>query len=184
VEVLLGNPVTKIDDAVVTVGGKHIPTGAVVWAAGVAASLASRWLGANHDKAGRVIVESDLSVPGQPDVFVIGDTASVRTDQGTLVPGIAPAAKQMGRFFGKLIDAQTRGCAKPDRFVYRHQGDMATIGRGAAVVRISNLQLRGFAAWSFWGVVHIYFLIGVRIWDYVTFSRRARLITNALPDHN
>ena len=161
-----------------------------IWAAGVMASPAARWLGAEHDRAGRVMVEPDLSVPGHPEIFVIGDTAAVFDATDKPVPGIAPAAKQMGRYVGKLIAARLAGERRMPPFRYRHCGDLATIGRRAAVVKFGRLQLTGFIGWLFWSVVHIYFLIGLRhrfivaftwLWDYLTFQRGARLITEIRP---
>jgi NADH dehydrogenase len=158
----------------------------VVWAAGVAASAAADWLGAERDRAGRVKVGSDLTLAGRPEIFVVGDTAAVVDEEGRLVPGIAPAAKQMGHYAASVIAARATGKAAPGPFRYRHQGDLATIGRKAAVVKLRHLTLTGFLGWAFWGLAHVYFLIGLRnriavafswAWDYVTFGRRARLIT-------
>ena len=124
-------------------------------------------------------------MPGQPDIFVIGDAAEVRDKAGQLVPGVAPAAKQMGIYVGRLIAARVTGGSLP-AFRYRHLGELATIGRRAAVVKFGRLHLRGFVGWLFWSVAHIYFLIGVKnrfivaftwLWDYITFQRGARLIT-------
>ena len=185
VEVATSSPVTAIGPGYVGVGDRRIRTGAVIWAAGVAASPAGDWLGAERDRAGRVKVGSDLTVPGRPEIFVIGDTAAVCGADGTLAPGVAPAAKQMGRYVGQVIAARVAGEAAPGAFRYRHQGDLATIGRQAAVVKLGRLTLKGFAGWAFWSLAHIYFLIGLRnriavafswAWDYVTFGRRARLI--------
>jgi NADH dehydrogenase len=167
----------------------RLDAGTVIWAAGVVASPAAQWLNAEHDGAGRVIVGPDLSLPGQPNVFVVGDTASVRDDKGNTVPGVAPAAKQMGRYVGRLIAARVAGNALPP-FRYRHPGDLATIGRRAAVVKLNRIHLKGFIGWLFWSVAHIYFLIGLRhrfivaftwLWDYLTFQRGARLITEVRP---
>ena len=186
VEVMTGEPVSDIGPDHVTVGKRRIAVDAVVWAAGVAASDAARWLGADKDKAGRVKVRPDLSVPGRPEIFVVGDTAAATTPDGEPVPGIAPAAKQMGRHVGEAIAAEAAGRPASASFVYRHQGDLATIGRKAAVVQFPRLTLTGFPAWAVWGVAHVYFLIGMRnrlavgfnwLWDYLTFGRRARLIT-------
>ena len=185
-EVLLGAPVTSIGGDHVLLGDLRIAAGAVVWAAGVAASAAADWLGAERDRAGRVVVGPDLSLPGRPEIYVVGDTAAVRSQSGTLVPGVAPAAKQMGRYVGGVIAARARGQSGAAPFRYQHQGDLATIGRKPAVVRLGRMTLKGFPAWLFWGVVHVYFLIGLRnriavafswTWDYLTFGRRARLIT-------
>ncbi len=186
VEMLTGEPVSDIGPDQVTVGDRRIAVDAVIWAAGVAASDAADWLGADKDKAGRVKVEADLTVPGRPEIFVVGDTAAAITPDGEPVPGIAPAAKQMGRYVGEAIAAEAAGRRAPAPFAYRHQGDLATIGRKAAVVHFPRLTLKGFPAWAVWGVAHVYFLIGMRnrlavglnwLWDYLTFGRRARLIT-------
>jgi NADH dehydrogenase len=186
VEVRTGSAVTGVDADGVLLGEERIAAGAVIWAAGVQASPAAGWLGAQHDRAGRVEVEPDLSLPGHPEVFVIGDTATVKTESGKPVPGLAPAAKQMGQFVGATIAARVQGKPAPGRFRYRHQGDLATIGRKSAIVKLDKLTLTGFAGWTFWSVVHVYFLIGLRnriavafswLWDYVTFHRRSRLIT-------
>ena len=186
VEVMLDAPVTHIGADHVMLGARRIAAGAVIWAAGVAASAAADWLGAERDRAGRVVVAPDLSVPGRPEIFVIGDTAAVRSPSGKVIPGVAPAAKQMGRYVGGLIAARARGRCGSAPFRYRHQGDLATIGRKAAIVRMDRMTLKGFPAWLFWGAVHVYFLIGLRnriavafswAWDYLTFGRRARLIT-------
>jgi NADH dehydrogenase len=135
-----------------------------------------------------VLVNPDLSVPGHPDVFAIGDTVVVEGQPG--IPGTAPPAKQMGAYVGRLIAARVAGRAAPPPFRYRHLGDLATIGRHAAVVKLGRLELTGFLGWLFWSLVHIYFLIGVRdrfivaftwLWDYVTFQRGARLITEVPP---
>jgi NADH dehydrogenase len=186
VEVRLGVPVTHIDDHGVVLGEEEIHAGAVVWAAGVRASPAAKWLNVTADRAGRVVVEPDLSVAAYPNIYVVGDTAAVTGPSGRPVPGVAPAAKQMGRYVGRRIAALARSRPAPERFVYRHQGDLATLGRAAAIVKLDHLKLTGFLGWAFWSLVHVYFLIGLRNriavafswgWDYVTFGRRARLIT-------
>ncbi len=186
VDVLLGAPVTDIQADHVMLGDRRIATGAVIWAAGVRASAASEWLGAERDRAGRVIVGPDLSAPGRPEIFVIGDTAAVADGSGRSVPGVAPAAKQMGRYVGRLIADRARGRTSSRPFRYRPQGDLATISRQSAVVSIGRMTLTGFPAWLFWSLAHVYFLIGLRnriavsfnwIWEYITFGRRARLIT-------
>jgi NADH:ubiquinone reductase (H+-translocating) len=168
----------------------RIDAATIIWAAGVIASPAARWLNAEHDRAGRVKVGPDLSVPGHPEVFAIGDTAAVMDPAGHGIPGIAPAAKQMGRYVGRLIAARIAGAPSGEPFRYRHHGDLATIGRRAAVVKLGRLELRGFLGWLFWSVVHIFFLIEIRdrfvvaftwLWDYVTFQRGARLITRVPP---
>lgn len=185
VEVMTATRVTKCDAGGVDLEPGRIDSRTIVWAAGVVASPAAVWLNAPHDRAGRVTVGKDLSVPGHPEIFVVGDTAAVSDDKGRPVPGVAPAAKQMGRYAGKLIAARIAG-QPSEPFRYRHMGDLATIGRRAAIVSFHGFKLKGFIAWLFWGVAHIYFLIGLKnrfivaftwFWDFITFSRGARLIT-------
>ncbi len=161
VEVMLSTRVTGCDEYGVDLDNGRIDAGAVIWAAGNVASAAAKWLGAEHDRAGRVTVRPDLSLPGFPDIFVIGDTAAVQNPDGRPVPGLAPAAKQMGGYVGRLIEARIEGRSLPP-FRYRDQGVLATIGRRAAVVEFGRFQLNGFVGWLFWSVVHIYFLIGLR----------------------
>jgi NADH dehydrogenase len=190
VEVGLKAPVIDCDaDGVTLEGGRRISAATVIWAAGVVASPAAVWLAADHDRAGRVKVGPDLSLPGRPEVFVIGDTASVSDPAGRSAPGIAPAAKQMGAYAGKRIRARLAGDPPPPPFRYVHHGDLATIGRRSAVVNLRHLRLKGLAGWLFWSIAHIYFLIGLRnrfivafnwFWDYMTFQRGARLITRDL----
>ena len=162
VEVLLSAKVTACDENGVTLGNERVDAATIIWAAGVVASPAAAWLGAEHDRAGRIMVAPDLSVPGAPQIFAIGDTAAVFDRSGHPVPGIAPAAKQMGRYVGRLIAARVAGQPSPPPFVYRHAGDLATIGRKSAVVKLGRLTLTGFIGWVFWSVVHIYFLIGAQ----------------------
>ena len=185
VEIKTKTYVTNCDRHGVDTDGGRIEACTLIWAAGVIASPAAQWLGVEADRAGRVRVGPDLSVPGHPEIFVIGDTAMVLDSGGRPVPGIAPAAKQMGKHVGKQIAARIAGGAGDAPFRYMHLGDLATIGRRAAVVKFGRLQLRGFLGWAFWSVVHIYFLIGLRnrfvvaftwAWDYLTFQRGARLI--------
>lgn len=188
VDVKTDTLVTKCDARGVDVKDGRIDAGTVIWAAGVTASPAARWLNVEADHAGRVKVRPDLSVPDHPDVFVVGDTAAISDAKGHPVPGIAPAAKQMGKYVGKLISARIAGRAPLKAFHYIHLGELATIGRRAAVVKFGRLELRGFVGWVFWSLAHIYFLIGLRnrfvvafnwFWDYITFQRGARLITGA-----
>jgi NADH dehydrogenase len=188
VEVMTSTRVTQCDPRGVDLEQGRIDASTIMWAAGVVASPAATWLGAAHDRAGRVTVSPDLSVPGRPEIFVIGDTAAVSED-GRAVPGVAPAAKQMGRYAGKLIAARVAGKSMPP-FRYRHMGDLATIGKRAAIVKFHGLHLKGFIGWLFWGMAHIYFLIGLKnrfivafnwVWDYFTGSRGARLITDVPP---
>jgi NADH dehydrogenase len=186
VEVRTGTAVTECDEGGVTLAnGERIETATIAWAAGVKASPAAAWLGADHDRAGRVKVTEELSIAGYPEIFVVGDTAAVDG-----VPGVAPAAKQMGRYVGKLIAARVRGRADPAPFRYRNMGDLATIGRNSAIVSLGPLQLTGFIGWLFWSVIHIWFLIGFRsrvivavnwIWSFITFERGARLISDRSP---
>lgn len=186
VEVRLGDAVTHCDAQGVKIGDEAIPAATILWAAGVQASPASRWLGAEADRAGRVVVREDLSVADHANIFVIGDTAAVNDAEGNPVPGIAPAAKQQGRYVAKLIRSEMAGRARPDPFKYKHAGNLATIGRSSAVVDLPAMRLKGALAWWIWGIAHIYFLIGVRSpilvalnWfrQYVTYGRGARLIT-------
>jgi NADH dehydrogenase len=188
VEVLTSTLVTNCTERGVEAGGRFIEAGTIVWAAGVVASPVAAWTGAPADKAGRVVVDPDLSVPGLEDVFAIGDAAAVAHTESQIVPGLAAAAKQMGRYVGGVIAARVRGASASsiEPFRYRHQGDLATIGRRSAVVNLKHLHLTGLLGWLFWSVVHIYFLIGLRsrfivafswAWQYLTFQRGARLIT-------
>lgn len=183
VEVMTSTMVTDVKRDHVMLGTRNISSEAIVWAAGVKASDAAQWIGAEADRAGRIKVNPDLSVPGHPEIFAVGDTATLATP----IPGIAPAAKQMGKYAGRLIAARIAGNeAPPAPFVYKHAGDLATIGRKSAVVKLNKLKLTGFVGWLFWSVAHIYFLIGIRnrlmvamtwLWSYVTYQRGARLIT-------
>jgi NADH dehydrogenase len=186
VEVRLGTPVTHCDGEGVKIDEDRISTATVIWAAGVAASPVGQWLQEETDRAGRVIVQPDLSIRRDPDIFVIGDAAHVQQSDGTLVPGIAPAAKQQGRFVAKVIAERLKGKRDAKEFQYRHAGHLATIGRRSAVIEFRLLKIRGWLAWWFWGVAHIYFLVGVPsplvvsirwLWEYITYGRGARLIT-------
>jgi NADH dehydrogenase len=189
VDVRTSTRVISCDAGGVDVDHGRIDASTIIWAAGVVASPAASWLGAAHDRAGRVLVRPDLSVPEHPEVFVIGDAAAVHEDDGEPVPGVAPAAKQMGNYVGRLIAARLAGESLP-AFHYRNLGELATIGRRAAVVKFGRVHLKGFIGWLFWSFAHIYFLIGVRnrfivaftwLWDYLTFQRGARLITDVPP---
>ena len=188
VEVMTGARVVDIDAAGVSLEGARIDAAAVIWGAGVKAEAVTVGLPGEHDRAGRALVAADLSLPGWPDIFVIGDSAAATSPDSQPVPGIAPAAKQMGAYVGHLIARRLTGRSSPPPFRYRHAGDLATIGRGAAVVRLGRLKLTGLPGWLFWGFIHIYFLIGLRarffvalnwLWSYVTYHRGARLITGA-----
>ena len=188
VEVMTSSRVMSCDAHGVELEHGRLDADTIIWAAGVVASPAARWLDAERDRAGRVKVGVDLSVPSHPDIFIVGDTAAVTDQPG--IPGTAPPAKQMGRYVGRLIATRVAGGPSPPPFRYRDLGDLATIGRGAAVVKLGWLELTGFVGWLFWSVVHIYFLITARdrfivaftwLWDYVTFQRGARLITEVPP---
>lgn len=190
VEVRLGQPVSECRADGIELGGVVLPARTILWAAGVAASPAAEWMGAAADRAGRVRVEPDLTAPGEPDIFVIGDTAFVAGADGKPVPGIAPAAKQQGRYVAGLIKARLRGKPAPAPFGYRNAGNLATIGKRAAIVDFGWIKLRGRLAWWIWGIAHIFFLIGLRnrlavalnwLWIYVSGHRSARLITQREP---
>ena len=185
VEVRTGTPVTDLDEHGVVVDGEHINASTIIWGAGVSASSAGKWLGAEVDRAGRVKVSSDLSVPGHPNVFVIGDTASTIQNEKPL-PGVAQVAMQGGRYVASVITHRVAGKELNNPFHYLDKGNLATVGRSYAIIDIGNIRLTGFFAWLMWLAVHIYFLIGFRnrlvaifqwAWTYFTYSRGARLIT-------
>ena len=189
VEVRVGTPVTAVDALGVTIGTERIEARTVIWAAGVAASPAGQWIGAIRDRAGRIEVDAHLSVPGHPEIFAIGDTALSSDTSGKPLPGVAPVAKQQGRYVGRLIKARLRNSERIEPFRYRDYGNLATIGRKAAVIDFGWIHLSGFVAWLIWTVAHIYFLIGFRnriivalnwLWAYFTLQRGARLITGPL----
>jgi NADH dehydrogenase len=183
VEVRTGEPVRAIDDDGVQLGETRIAARTVLWAAGVAASPLARDLGVPLDRAGRVIVQPDLRVPGHPDIYIAGDLAALQCEGGP-VPGVAPAAKQMGRYVGRAIRARLRGI-EPPPFRYRDYGNLATIGRMAAVVDLHGMKFSGLLAWWFWLAAHVFFLIGFRNrlvvlidWAqaYWSYQRSARII--------
>ena len=185
VEVRTGAPVTSVSAKGITLGDQPIAARTVIWAAGVQASPAARWLDVPADRAGRVMVSPRLTVPGDDAIFVLGDTAHVESN-GTIVPGIAPAAKQQGKYAARIIRARLAGRAEPPPFRYSHMGNLATIGRNAAVIDFNGFTLKGRLAWWIWGVAHIYFLIGTRsrlavalswLWSFVSGHNSARLIT-------
>ena len=191
VEVRLGQPVTRCDAEGVMLGEERVGCGVTIWAAGVTASQAAQWLDAEHDRAGRVLVEGDLRPPGHPEIFVIGDTASVHNAAGKPLPGIATVAKQEGKYVARWLLARLSGKAVPPSFHYRDYGELATVGRNFAVVDFRWVKLTGELAWFVWSIAHIYFLIGFRnrlvvamdwVWAYLTFQRGARLITADDPD--
>lgn len=191
VEVVLNSLVRVEGDRGAAIGDTQIPSATVIWGAGVAVPHVKDWLKVETDRTGRVPVGPDLSVPGHPEVFVIGDAAKVEWKDGNPVPGIAPAAKQQGRYVADVLRRVVRGRKRKSRpFRYRHRGNLATIGRHSAVVDFGRIRLTGAVAWWLWGVAHIYFLIGVRapllvaiqwFWAYLTFGKGARLITGASP---
>jgi NADH:ubiquinone reductase (H+-translocating) len=185
VEVVLGMAVTDCSAEGVVYGGNTLEAKTLIWAAGVRASRAAEWLGAPSDRAGRLEVLPDLTVPGHPDIFAIGDTVVVAGPDGKPVPGIAPAAKQQGRYVAESIKARLRGNG-PAPFRYKHSGSLAQIGKRKAVIDFGRIKLRGALAWWIWGIAHIYFLIGLRnrlsvalswLWIYARDQRAARLIT-------
>ena len=183
VEVRLGKAVTRCSADGIALGDEMIEAGTIIWAAGVKASPASRWLGFTGDRNERVPVGPDLRPPGLDNIYVIGDTAVVRDMQ---VPGIAPAAKQQGAYVAMAIEARILGKDAPPPFIYRDRGLLATIGRKAAVIAYKRMRLKGRFAWWLWGAAHIYFLVNLRnrvivmtqwLWSYLVFERGARLIT-------
>jgi NADH dehydrogenase len=186
VQTVVNQAVTACDQKGVALrNGSRIDAATIILAAGVMASPAAKWLKVPTDRAGRIIVESRLNLPGRRNVFVIGDTASVTDARKRVVPGVAPAAKQMGRYAARAIIALLEG-RETQHFVYRDYGDLATIGRKSAVVQIRRFGITGVPAWFLWSFAHIWFLVGFRnrvsvfldwIWSYVTYQRDARLIT-------
>jgi NADH dehydrogenase/putative oxidoreductase len=186
VEVRLDRKVEAVDATGVVVSGEALPARTVLWAAGVMASPAASWLGVTPDRAGRVKVGDDLTVPGLPRIYVVGDTAASLGWAGKEVPGLAPAAKQAGAYAARAITAALEGRRPPPPFRYRHFGSLATIGRRSAVADFGFVRLRGALAWWLWGAAHIAFLVGGRnraivliqwLWAYLTFRRGTRLIT-------
>ncbi|WP_417844011.1 NAD(P)/FAD-dependent oxidoreductase [Thalassospira sp.] len=184
VEVILNQPVSDITPQGVQIGDEFIQSANVIWAAGVKVDHMADWTGARTDRGGRVEVTPDLAIPGHADAFVIGDAAHVEWRDGQTVPGIAPAAKQMGKYVGKRILDRIKGQdSKP--FSYKHAGNLATIGRHRAVIDFNGFKLKGFLAWWVWGLAHIYFLIGIRApalvlvqwaWSYIFRKKGAQLI--------
>jgi NADH dehydrogenase len=185
VEVMLGQAVTECSADGVVYGGNRLEAKTIIWAAGVRASPAAEWLDAAADRAGRLEVTPDLTVAGHPDIFAVGDTVAIAGPDGKPVPGIAPAAKQQGRYVAESIKTRLRG-GTPAPFRYKHAGSLAQIGKRKAVIDFGSIKLRGTLAWWIWGIAHIYFLIGLRnrlsvaiswLWIYVRDQRAARLIT-------
>jgi NADH dehydrogenase len=185
IELRLGQAVTRCDTDGASVGDDCIESRTLIWAAGVAASPAGRWLRAECDRNGRVVVGAELTLPGHPEVFVIGDTAHVKASGGPY-PGVAAVAKQQGRYVARVIAARVAGRPSLGPFHYRNYGNLATIGRRQAVADFDWMRMSGRAGWLLWSAVHIYFLIGFRrrllvalewLWAYLTYQRGARLIT-------
>jgi NADH dehydrogenase len=186
VEVRLGHSVELIDADGIVVAGERIASKTVIWTAGVAPSPAGKWLNAETDRAGRVRIQKDLTVPGHPEIFVVGDTASL-DQNGRPLPGVAQVAMQQGRYAGKLIHSRISGSRPPGPFSYFDKGSMAVVGKGFAVLQSGKVQISGLAAWLTWAAVHLQFLatsslrLGVFlqwIWTYVTGQRGDRLIVN------
>ncbi|MEQ1901471.1 MAG: NAD(P)/FAD-dependent oxidoreductase [Devosia sp.] len=191
VEVLLGKAVTSVREGQIGFGDEVLETGTIIWAAGVLASPAAHWLGAEADRAGRVKVNDDLSVPGHPEIFAVGDTVTAKRPDCKPVPGIGDAAKQGGRHAAHMIVARLGGATSPMPFRYSHLGDIATIGRREALIDFGWIRLTGWIGWWTWGLAHIYFLIGLKnrifvalnwLWIYLTGYRSARLITEDQAD--
>jgi NADH dehydrogenase FAD-containing subunit len=189
VEIHLGHAVEKVDSEGVIVAGERIASKTVIWTAGVAPSPAGKWLGAETDRAGRVRVQSDLRVPGNPEIFVIGDTASLDRD-GKPLPGVAQVAIQQGRYVGKLISRHTAGKNSVKPFRYFDKGNMAVVGKGYAVLQSGKVRLHGLIAWLAWAFIHITFLaqLSLRIsvflqwaWLFFTGQRGSRLIVEPYP---
>src|SRR6266849_7566150 len=187
VEVHTSAMVTGIEPAAVLMGKTRLPAAVILWAAGVAASPLGKKLGAPVDRAGRVLVNSDLSIPGHPEIFVIGDLAALKDESGKMLPGVAPVAMQEGTATGHNIGRELRG-EQRQNFHYVDKGSLATIGRAAAVAQFGKIHISGFLAWLAWLFIHIFFLIGFRnrlivmvqwAWSYFTYERGARLITGS-----
>jgi NADH dehydrogenase len=185
VDVRTDMPVDQVFEDRIVAGDTEIPAGVILWAAGVRASPAANWLGVEGDRAGRIAVNADLSVPNLPDVYVIGDLAFLPGPDGAPVPALAASAKQMGKYAGRAIALRLKGRSPRKPFRYRDYGNLATIGRNSAIVKLGRLELTGFPGWLFWSVVHIYFLVNLRsrifvamswIATYLTSNRGARLI--------
>lgn len=190
VSVVRNTAVTGCDAAGVELGEARIPAATIVWAAGVQASPVAAWLDVPADRAGRVSVDASLRLEGREDIFVVGDAALYTEADGRVLPGLAPVAKQQGAWVGRLLTARIAGRPEPAGFRYRDAGQLATIGRRAAVVDFGRIRFTGRPAWWFWGIVHIYFLISVRsrllvaiqwLWSYLTFDQGARIITPDRP---
>src|SRR6202000_990771 len=184
--VRLGHSVDQIDSDGVIAGGERISSRTVVWTAGVAPSPAGKWRNVGTDRAGRVRIESDLTVPGHPEIYVVGDTASLDQD-GKPLPGVAQVAIQQGRYAGLAIYRRAAGFEAPDAFRYFDKGNMAVVGKGFAVLQSGKVRISGFVAWLGWAAIHLQFLAtsSLRVsvfvqwvWTYITGQRGSRLIVN------
>jgi NADH:ubiquinone reductase (H+-translocating) len=185
VEIIAGTPIEAIDAHGVTAKGRHIEAANVLWCAGVAATPVAQWLTLPAVAGGRVAVEADLSAPGHPEIFVIGDAALATGPEGRPLPGLAAVAEQQGRYAARAIAGRIAGIRAPP-FRYRDKGALATIGRSSAIADFGRVRLTGWVAWVLWSIVHIFFLIGFRnrvsvflnwVWAWLTYGRGARLIT-------
>jgi NADH dehydrogenase FAD-containing subunit len=186
VEVRLGQGVDRIDEEGVIAGGERIASKTVIWTAGVTPSPAGKWLGVETDHAGRVRIQGDVTVPGYPDIFVVGDTASLDQD-GKPLPGVAQVAIQQGRYAGRVIRSRIGGSSAPPPFRYFDKGSLAVVGKGFAVLQTGKVRISGFLAWLVWAAVHLEFLAtsSLRlsvfmqwVWTYLTGQRGSRLIVN------
>jgi NADH:ubiquinone reductase (H+-translocating) len=191
VKLVLNSRVDGMDENCVRIGDEIIPTETVIWSAGVKASPAGNWLDVETDRSGRIEVDEHLRLPGDERVFVLGDVAAHTNPDGTPTPGLAPAAKQQGRYAARALAALRAGRELRQPFRYRDYGQLATIGRHSAVVNLRGWRISGWPGWWFWGLAHIYYLIGFRnrivvaanwFWSYLTFGRGIRLITGDVQD--
>ncbi len=186
VEVLLNHAVERVTPEGATVAGTFIPAGTIVWGAGIRASIAGTWLGVETDRAGRIKVDPDLSVPGVPGVYALGDTALALGEDEKPLPGLAQVAKQQGEHLGKALAGELLAGRKPGPFRFRNRGNTAIVGRNAAVFDFGRRRLKGWVAWVLWAIIHVYLLVGFEkrllvsmqwLWRYATYQRGARLIT-------
>ncbi len=191
VTVMTDKAVERIEGDGVVVGGSRIAAGTIVWGAGVEASSASRWIEAERDRSGRIVVAPDLSVPGHHGVYAIGDLAHCTGPGGDPLPGLAQVASQQGTHLGRALAREFENGAAPGPFVFRNRGNTAIIGRNAAVFDFGTWRLTGFPAWLLWAIVHVYLLVGFEkrlsvtlqwLWRYLTYERGARLIVPDAPD--
>jgi NADH dehydrogenase len=186
VSVRTDQPVEDVTSEGVMAGGEFIPAATIVWGAGVAASPVGQWLDVETDKVGHVQVQPDLSVPGLENVFVLGDAALALDEKGQPLPGLAQVAHQQGRHLGRALSARIIEGKPLPPFRYKSRGNLAVIGRNAAIIQFDSLRLKGFVAWILWGIIHVYLLVGFHnrllvtmrwLWSYLTFQRGARIIS-------